>query len=304
MSARNRSDDAHTTAHSVTHPPRRAATHSRRRAVRTYSNVARDDEAQEQTACAVCAAFGRRATGDPIPHWQLDGYRFVRCPTCGHIYQNPRPAPSALDDRYSERYFRYELENAEQFLQLMSRGIADSGVMRRLSPAQPRTLLDIGCATGALLEHYRQQDWQVQGIELCRPAAHYARAHRNVAVIDGDYTAAALPDGHYTLVHSSHVIEHLPDPFHFLQYTARVLHPDGYAIIVTPNIRSMQAALMGSRWRSAIADHLHLFSARNLIDLARRADLRLVRKRSWGGLALGVAPPLQSKKLPIRQPRR
>ena len=299
--------------------PRRAAP------VRTYSTTPHRNEAQEESRCVLCGSTHYR------DYWKLDGYRFVRCRRCQHVYQNPRPTPPALGVRYATAYFNYELENAEPFFQLMLRGIADSGVMQRINaptipapsaaasehPAHPhaspqptptipapsppsvasapRTFLDIGCATGRLLSHYQTQGWSVQGIELCHPAAEYGRTHRQVPILSADYRAARLPDAHYRIVHSSHVIEHVTDPLDFLRFIARVMHPDGYALIVTPNIHSMQARLMGRRWRSAIADHLNLFSARHLIALAQQARLRLIRKCSWGGLAQGIAP------LPIKR---
>lgn len=253
--------------------------------IRTYSNIPSNDEPHEESRCAVCDS------ADAVVHWQLDGYRFVRCRVCGHVYQSPRPTTDALDERYAEQYYRYELENAQSFFQLMMRGIEDSGVMRRLSADDPRTLLDIGCATGVLLAHYQQQGWAAHGIELCRPAALHARTHRHVKVMDGDYAIAPVINAHYTLVHTSHVIEHVPDPLHFLRFIARALHPRGYAVIVTPNIHSMQARLMRGGWRSAIADHLNLFSPRTLTPLIERAQLRVVHTCSWGGLARGSAPP-------------
>jgi len=257
----------------------------KRGAIRTYSTTPPVNEAQEAaSACAICGEGRARL------QWQSDAYRFVRCVRCGHLYQNPRPTVAALDDRYAEEYCQYELENAEPFLELMLRGIDDSGVMSALaSAAAPQRLLDIGCATGMLLAHYQAEGWQTEGIELCAPAAEYARATRGVTVTTGDYRAATLPEHHYGLVHSSHVIEHVGDPLNFLRYIARVLHREGYAIIVTPDAASMQAALMGARWRSIIADHLQLFRARNLTALAERAHLRVVKKCSWGGLAAGSA---------------
>lgn len=64
------------------------------------------------------------------------------------------------------------------------------------------------------------------------------------------------------------------------------------ALITTPNINGLQARLFGSRWRSAIADHLTLFTKRTLARMLRQTGFRVVRIVTWGGLAVGTAPPL------------
>ena len=69
-----------------------------------------------------------------------------------------------------------------------------------------------------------------------------------------------------------------------------MLAPNGYAIITTPNIAGLQARLFRSSWRSAIPDHLFLFSKRTLPRLLERAGLEVLRLVTWGGLAVGTAP--------------
>ena len=61
-------------------------------------------------------------------------------------------------------------------------------------------------------------------------------------------------------------------------------------IVVTPNTSGLQARVFGERWRSAIADHVHLFSERNLIRLLRESGFTVVATQTWGGLGVGIAP--------------
>lgn len=257
----------------------------KRSVIRTYSNQPTSTETLEHCVCAVCACAAYRIK------WRLIGYQFVQCTQCAHIYQNPRPDIQALQERYSNSYCDYEIENAENFLQLMRLGIVDAGVESLLQKRMlPKRLLDIGCATGALLAYYQKKEWEVRGIELCKEAVAYARTHRAVAVDSGDYRQISLPQHYYSFIHSSHVIEHVADPFNFLRVIHTALHPHGYAVIVTPDVSGLQARILQARWRSAIADHLHLFHKRILYRLAARAGFEIVKKVSWGGLARGLAP--------------
>ena len=90
-------------------------------------------------------------------------------------------------------------------------------------------------------------------------------------------------------IHSSHLIEHVPDPRAFIREIKRILLPGGQAIITTLNISGFQARLFRQRWRSAIADHLTLFSISTLKRLFREGGFKVLKIRTWGGLAVGTA---------------
>ncbi len=75
----------------------------------------------------------------------------------------------------------------------------------------------------------------------------------------------------------------------------RILKPGGFAVITTPNVEGFQARLFGSGWRSAIADHLVLFSRRTLGKLLQDSGFDVLATVTWGGLAAGTAPLLVKK---------
>ena len=58
-----------------------------------------------------------------------------------------------LRRRYGPEYFAYELANEENFFGLMQLGLADIAFDRvTAGMPSPRTFLDVGCATGMLLQ--------------------------------------------------------------------------------------------------------------------------------------------------------
>jgi len=91
-------------------------------------------------------------------------------------------------------------------------------------------------------------------------------------------------------VHASHLIEHLNSPSSFLDEAARILAPGGLLALTTPNVDGFQARLFGSRWRSAIYDHLYLFSLRTLRELLEARGFVVMRSVTWGGWARGLRP--------------
>jgi 2-polyprenyl-3-methyl-5-hydroxy-6-metoxy-1,4-benzoquinol methylase len=219
------------------------------------------------------------------------GFRFVTCLDCRLAYQNPQPEFSDLTRRYGQSYFEYERRNEANFFRLMELGLEDVGFERLAeSLPRPRRVLDVGCATGMLLERLRAGGWEVQGLDLCRESALYARGKRGIPVFVGTLEQARFADESFEAIHFSHLIEHLPNPAGFLVEVRRILRPGGYAVVTTPNINGLQARLFGERWRSAIADHLCLFSRRTLRRMLESTGLRVLKTQTWGGLALGTVP--------------
>lgn len=252
---------------------------------KTFSKEPGKHEKMIPVRCPLCNA------GSVRPYWHCGSFLFSRCLGCGHIYQNPMPAMDDLIERYDEEYKNYEVENSENFFTLMRYGLRDAGffsIERRL-PEMKRAL-DLGCATGVLVKYLQDRSWEAEGLEVCRPAAEYGMKKRKVKIHIGTLEEMQLKTENYDLVHFSHVIEHLPDINTFLAEVRRITRIGGHVIITTPNRNSFQAAIMGSRWRSAIADHTHLFSVQELLLLLKRHGFYSQRWKTWGGIPIGMAP--------------
>jgi SAM-dependent methyltransferase len=208
--------------------------------------------------------------------------------------QNPQPAPKGVIERYGLDYFRYEIENSASFLSLSMKALRDLGFRRAARGSRalgrPPRFLDLGCATGALLQSLAGRGFDCKGVEVCEAAAAYAREERGIDVLSCTLEEAAFPDSSFDFVHASHVIEHLNEPALFLEEAWRILEPGGYLILVTPDRSGLQARMAGRAWRSAINDHLYLFSKRDLKAMVRGAGFRVLRIRTWGGLAKGLRP--------------
>ncbi len=231
---------------------------------------------------------------------RCEGFSFVRCTACGLVQMNPQSEPGDVAKRYREHhgkdYLDYELANEASFLRLQRLALQDAefgGVEARLGAEKkgaPPRLLDVGCATGALLETLARRSWDVTGVELCTPSAEYARTVRGLRVHDRPLEEIHLDDESFDVVLASHLIEHLNDPRSFVREVWRILTPGGYFMVTTPNIAGLQARLFGSRWRSAIYDHLYLFSVSTLRRLLGEAGFSVEKTVTWGGLGMGSAP--------------
>lgn len=253
--------------------------------MKTFFKGPAPDEQYHAVTCPVCGAGSVRLL------WDLVAYSFQRCTGCGHVYQNPRPAPEHLARRYDADYRDYEVDNAGNFFTLMRLGLNDVGFSRiEASLTGEKRFLDVGCATGVLVAHLQDRGWLSEGVEICEEAARYGREKRGVTIHNGTVESLGLPANSFDVVHTSHVIEHVPDPDLFAAELFRILKPGGWYICATPNIASFQARCFKAAWRSAIADHVHLFSVASLARLLRQAGFAIIRYKTWGGIPQGLAP--------------
>ena len=260
--------------------------------MKTYSKEPGAERA-ETIFCPLCGSTIEKH----LMLYDFKSYSFRKCSVCSLVFQNPQPVFHDLSGRYDEEYFKYEIENEESFFSLMKLALDDIEFDKISFPAEPKkkSIIDVGCATGRFLEHFRQKGWEVAGVEICTAAAGYGNRVRNVNIRNCTLEKAGFPDKSATVVHASHLIEHLNDPVSFLAEAGRILSDNGYLILVTPNIAGFQSILFRSSWRSLIADHLLLYSGPTLEKLCTEQGFELLRKKTWGGLARGTAPVFVKK---------
>jgi len=273
--------------------------------VKTWSMPVSDSKSKI-VPCACCNSLVFK------PSLCCEGFSFVRCASCGLVQQNPQSLQEEINKRYSDTYgndyLSYEIKNEEAFLKLQLLALKDAGfdklekkIFSRRNK-EPPSILDVGCATGALLANLRDRStgsesacneisraWRVTGAEIS-PSAAYAKNERKLDVYNIPLEKIKFKEYTFDVVLASHLIEHLNDPKTFLSETHRILKDNGRCFITTPNIDGFQARLFSDRWRSAIFDHLYLFSARTLSAMLKKAGFQIESIRTWGGLAAGFAP--------------
>lgn len=106
------------------------------------------------------------------------------------------------------------------------------------STSQKRQILDIGCGTGATMDHLRKYG-EVQGIDLAIIPLNFSRRRGHQRTMCASATQLPFGDESFDLVTTLDVIEHLDDDVKGLSEIRRVLKPGAPAVIYVPAFQAL-----------------------------------------------------------------
>ena len=224
--------------------------------------------------CALCGA------DQPRPFLRKEGFSVVRCPNCDLVYVDPRPVPSVVRSLYEEPsyfsgdewyfdYIGYEKNHRALFRRVVA-------ILNRHCPGKGR-LVDVGCAAGFLLDTARAEGWAVTGVDLSPTMAHYAAHALGLDVRLGTLEECRLPEASFDAVTLCDSLEHVLNPLATMREVHRILRPGGIALIITPNIASPLARLLGARWPHLTPrEHIYYFAPHSLRRLIATAGFECV----------------------------
>jgi ubiquinone/menaquinone biosynthesis C-methylase UbiE len=199
--------------------------------------------------------------------------RIVRCSSCGLVYANPRPPIASLLDNYSNMIDPLYLD--EELGRRRSAGIILSRLARLKKPGK---LLDIGCATGYLLDEAKKKGWDAYGIDLSKWALDHAREKLGITnLFLGALKNAGYPVNYFDAIVMKDSIEHLPDPKATLVEMRRILKPNGIICVNTPDMGSLISRTLKAKWWGVKQSHLYYFDRKSLHAMLETAGFAPIK---------------------------
>ena len=248
--------------------------------------------------CPCCGAFSSELWVDGreletfrfYSRWSDFGQvKYVRCLECGLIYSNPRlvytesTLQSISPQHVERRWKRYEP------IQEKLRRNKAKKVERviGLTGSRRGRFLEIGCGFGFGLEAAVAHGFDAVGTEL-QPGFIDACREKGLQAVQGSVAGIPFADCSCSVVFLDDVLEHLDQPFTYLDEVKRVLKPGGILFIHTWVIdepTSVEGAF-GPDWRKDpnldLTAHTTIYPTRLLLDqLSRRALVPQLDASTW-----------------------
>ena len=216
-------------------------------------------------------------TGNTAPAADAGAFTLYACANCGS-WSSDALVRGATTSFTPSGYFDHASADRPRWRDLLAR----TGSARR-------TLLDVGCGTGAFLSFARTQlpASSLAGIELDAERAKLARqANPDATIHVGD--AAVVSEslsGAFDLITLWDVLEHVPEPGRLIRALAARLAPGGLLFVQTiheasllPRLGRLSYSLTGGRFKAGIrrthdAHHLVFFTQAGLGQLAASGGL-------------------------------
>ncbi len=253
----------------------------------------------ERVSCILCNV------DDTDLFCRKESLTYVRCKRCGLVYVNPRLTGESLKKVYTGSLLRtwwkkffYARRDVTSFKNLNSRLARAEKLMHEVERyTSAGRILDIGCNRGFLLATAVSGGWDAYGIEIVTwfpqvvarrfPMKIYTEPLRDIS--------PPFADNFFDAVTMIDIIEHLANPLEDLREVKRILKPDGFLLVNTPDIGSAYAVILGSEWGSVNPqEHYYLFDRKTFGKLAREAGFSIVAfqpsKGSTGEMEVHLRP--------------
>jgi 2-polyprenyl-3-methyl-5-hydroxy-6-metoxy-1,4-benzoquinol methylase len=236
--------------------------------------------------CPLCSS-------SEISHFQTCTDYFVskevfdiyRCTKCGFIFIQDHPEESEIGRYYeSDDYISHSdtsrglTDKAYQ----VTRGIMlgkKKRMIKKITGLSSGNILDIGSGTGHFLNTMKNSGWEISGVEINPKAREYAASRFDIDTISPE-NISTLPGNYFDCITLWHVLEHLQEPFKYMEEIARLLKNDGVCIVALPNSNSFDSKHYGKEWAAYdVPRHLWHFNPSTFTIFAGKNRLAVAEKR-------------------------
>lgn len=219
-----------------------------------------------------------------------------RCAKCGSIFVHNVPDAETLLDIYAAHaYYDLPQESVERIRQENQRRL------RSLTKfGAHRTILDIGCAQGLLLDEAQAMGFQTYGTELSATNVEICLQHGHKVIKGYVQDITDISDGNFDVITCLDVIEHVEYPVEFLSMLVKMLSKSGILVVSTPNYSGIVAKYLKQRDPYMIPpEHLNFFTLEGMNFIFDTCGLKTEKRVTFGRLTREERERAVSKYFPI-----
>lgn len=211
------------------------------------------------------------------------------CLKCGLMVSHPLPAQEKIYERYQTDFYSSEGKRFKDWAENLSRlfRVKRAGLFHKRFGLN-RVLLDVGCGRGIMLNELKKKGWSVSGTQVSKTAAEHIKKDYGIDCFIGELPFAPFRQNSFDIITMYHVLEHLADPFLYLNCCKKLLKPGGYLFIEVPNADSWSSSVTKDAWMGwDPLHHLYHFTPSTLSMSIKKAGFVPVE---WGHFSWEYGP--------------
>jgi 2-polyprenyl-3-methyl-5-hydroxy-6-metoxy-1,4-benzoquinol methylase len=197
----------------------------------------------------------------------------LRCSQCGFIFADASEVTElvSLYEQMSDPGY----EGSQEGRILQMRWLLRKA--RKVRPAA-KSVLDVGAGSGLLVGEAQRLGLKAVGVEPSHSLVELASRLYGLHLVQGVFPHPALSNRRFDCIFLVDIIEHVANPVELLTHCASALAADGILIMITPNVDSVVARLLGRRWWHLRIAHVGYFGKASLAKAVERAGLIIVQQ--------------------------
>ncbi len=245
----------------------------------------------EEVDCPFCFSSAR-SIHEKFGHKMQ--YTYVECKNCSLIYSSPRPTYNKefIDRAYASYYQFAENLKLDEFTKVNESSIPmfkeELKNITQFDKNKTATL-DIGSGMGTYLFAAKDFYPLCVGIDVSEKMGNFIEQNLGIKVFNVQFENFEYPTK-FSLIHMSHVLEHIPNPNEWLQKAKQILCENGVLVVNVPHKHSISNKMqylfyklglkkrVSSGWNDATRTPDHLFepTIKSMHFLFKKNDFKVL----------------------------